>query len=344
MMKLLLQKKVKAENEAKLFPEDINKQQLAMAATREFHLKLFVITRQSGKASWFGWSEYFSLIGVTDYARNIYSKTDDAASVPSLKKVMKLENNKKGAVVCNLCWSSNISEKWIFLVGEHFSTSNLTQHLKSHHKNVPEISNDNVTDTSTTKANPLKQNLLLQFTTTKNVLAENKLAMHHLYNFFNASNIAIQQSNNNHFIKYINVLIDHCSKYRHEKDRPKLFFSRYKYKQQELAPFSNFIRMVENIVKFSKEYYSKKLNTNSTPFINVLHDGWDSKDNDVLGVSIHFIIPIFWKVINVAIGLEQMESKKSADVSQKIINIINRYNIDIHDVFRGINDTTSSAK
>jgi hypothetical protein len=114
-------------------------------------LKSFTITRQTGKARWFGWSEYFSLIGVTDYARNIYSKTDDAASVPSLKKGMKLENEKKGAVVCNFCWSSNISEKWIFSVGEHFSTSNLAQHLKSRRKTVPELTNDNIKVTSTTK-------------------------------------------------------------------------------------------------------------------------------------------------------------------------------------------------
>jgi hypothetical protein len=109
----------------------------------------------------------FSLIAATDYARIIYCKTDDAATVPALKKVLKLESDNKGAVVCNLCWCTNISEKWIFSVGENFSTSNLTQHLKSHHKNVPESTTNDVTVMSTTKGNSFKQNLLSQFTATK---------------------------------------------------------------------------------------------------------------------------------------------------------------------------------
>jgi hypothetical protein len=60
-------------------------------------------------------------------------------------------------------------------------------------------------------------------------------------------------------------------------------------------------------------------------FICVSHDGWDSKDNDVLGVSIHFIIPVYWQVVNLAIGLKRTLNKKSNDLSNEAKKILNRY-------------------
>jgi hypothetical protein len=53
---------------------------------------------------------------------------------------------------------------------------------------------DNSTITSVIKVNNLKQKLVSQFTTTKAILADDKLAMQQLYNFFNILNDAIHQS------------------------------------------------------------------------------------------------------------------------------------------------------
>jgi hypothetical protein len=344
LMALLYRKKINAVKQATAQPGNSELQLKAMYATRELYKNLFIMTKRLGKANWFGWKEHFSLISSTDYARRIYCKTDDARECSALSKVLKIERANKGAVVCMICWNNNINSECIFSLDKSFNTTNLSTHLANKHKELNIVHCEDSTVASAKKSSSLKQKLFTKFIPEDTHLADNKSAMKHLYDFFNTSNIAIHQTNNPHFVKFIDFMIDNGNKYKNEKDRSKLLFSRYKYKQQEFVTFSNFIRLIENIVKFSKDYYSKMLNTPSTPFINVSHDGWDSKDNDVLGVSIHFIIPTYWKVVNVAIGLERINSKKSVDVSRAIINILDRYNITIDDVFRGINDTTSSAK
>jgi hypothetical protein len=48
---------------------EIWKKQQANSAIRELQMKLFTISKQTGKASWFGWVEYFSIIVSKDYAR-----------------------------------------------------------------------------------------------------------------------------------------------------------------------------------------------------------------------------------------------------------------------------------
>ena len=60
------------------------------------------------------------------------------------------------------------------------------------------------------------------------------------------------------------------------------------------------------------------------PFITVSHDGWDSKDNDILGVSIHFVVPQHWKMVSLAIGLRRIYSKSSQAVVDAITNILLR--------------------
>jgi hypothetical protein len=148
------------------------------------------------------------------------------------------------------------------------------------------------------------------------------IAMNHLYHFFNDANIAISQSNNIYFKKYIDYIIENGNYFKNKNHE--LYFTRHKYKKQESITFSNFIHNVTNIINFCKTYYKKETNSNEMFFVNVSHDGWDSKDNDVLGVSIHFIIPEYWVVVNIAIGLERITSKKSKDVSDAVTRILNR--------------------
>jgi hypothetical protein len=130
---------------------EMSKKQQVNAAVGELQLKLIAITKKTGKASRFGWLKYVSIIASLDYARNIYSKFDDAVGFQALKKVIKMEDDKKEAVASNLCWSKNNSESCIFLVAQHFNSRNLIAHLRTHHKKFPELSNDNRTIASITK-------------------------------------------------------------------------------------------------------------------------------------------------------------------------------------------------
>ena len=103
------------------------------------------------------------------------------------------------------------------------------------------------------------------------------------------------------------------------------FFSRYKYKKQEYSQFFTFISTVKYLVSFTRDYYKTVLNVEEgIPFICVSHDGWDSKDNNVLGVCIHFIVPHHWKMVSLAIGLRRVYSKTAEHLVNAIKNILLR--------------------
>ena len=87
--------------------------------------------------------------------------------------------------------------------------------------------------------------------------------------------------------------------------------------------YLTFVSSLKELVNYSRAYYLQKLNKH-VPFLCVSHDGWDSLDHDVLGVSLHFIVPVYWKVINVAVGLKRIRSKKSVDTSNVILLILKR--------------------
>jgi hypothetical protein len=88
--------------------------------------------------------------------------------------------------------------------------------------------------------------------------------------------------------------------------------------------FAKFILSLKELVTYSRNYYKTKL-SKCIPFLCVSHDGWDSLDHDILGVSLHFIVPGHWKVINVAVGLKRIRSKKSVATSNAILVILERF-------------------
>ena len=69
------------------------------------------------------------------------------------------------------------------------------------------------------------------------------------------------------------------------------FLSIWKYKKQEVSQFFTFKLTLKYLVTFTRDYYKKVLCLKEgIPFITVSHDGWYSKDNGILGVSIHFVV------------------------------------------------------
>jgi hypothetical protein len=144
-----------------------------------------------------------------------------------------------------------------------------------------------------------------------------------LYKFFNSANIAIRQANNEFLHDYTRYLIGNANILQSQQSN--LLFSRYKYIKQELLLFNTFTTMVTNLVDRSRQFYKQQTNNqNGIPFLCVAHDGWDSKDHDVLGVSIHFIIPGEWVYLSMAVGLQRVESKRSADTVEHINKILRR--------------------
>jgi hypothetical protein len=155
----------------------------------------------------------------------------------------------------------------------------------------------------------------------KTVIEIEQMCASFLYRFFNSANIAIRQANNQNLNKLIKCLIENGHVLKSKSIE--ITFSRYKYKKQEYTHFNNFICYVQQLINSARIYYVQELNE-EVPFLSVSHDGWDSKDHDILGVSIHFVIPKDFVRVNLAVGLKRVDSKKSDNTVQEINNILQR--------------------
>jgi hypothetical protein len=257
-----------------------------------------------------------------------------------IKEVVK----HKCPVVCMICWENKTQPLEDCIISTfNYNSSNANQHLKRNHKEVPEMASDISTVTDSLATNPfnLVQNQILQYNQNPNdvVVGSASVGLDHLYSFFNQANIAIEQANNESLKKFIEYVIDHGATMKKQDCR----FSRFKYKKYELNQFHLFISTVQYLVKYSCDYYEKQLNTNSVPFLYISHDGWDIKDNDLLGVSLHFIVPVYWVSVIIAIGLKRIYKKTSDNMSTVIKSILAGYDIKLNDVYRVVNDTTNRA-
>lgn len=218
-----------------------------------------------------------------------------------------------------------------------YNASNAKAHLKAKHKDLINMASDMssltsssmvtnsiISDYDSTVKTPanMKQNKLFPYKNNLSHRSSPSICLNYLYKFFNESNIAIEQANNQHLKRFIDLLLDHntTSKVKREE----FYFSRYKYKKYELESFTYFVNSIKNIICYSRNYYKEKLHTERTPFLYVSHDGWDSKDNDVLGVSIHLVVPYFWNVLNLAVGLKRVHTKKSIHTATAILIILER--------------------
>jgi hypothetical protein len=111
-MSMLYKQKINDMKQATAHPGDSDLQLKSINATQ--YNNLFVLTKRLGKANWFGWKDQFCLINSTEYARNIFSKTDDARECSTLTKVFKIKNANKGAVAYMICWKNSISSECFF--------------------------------------------------------------------------------------------------------------------------------------------------------------------------------------------------------------------------------------
>jgi hypothetical protein len=143
-----------------------------------------------------------------------------------------------------------------------------------------------------------------------------------LYKFFNTANISINQTKNRFLTDLLRTLVDHASllKFR----RTQLVFSPWKYKAQECKMFNNFTVFLTKAISSAREHYKDIIGKHAA-FITVSHDAWDSKRRDMLGCCIHFVHPLYWKMISLPVGLKYLESKKSAEMVVQLNKILSRY-------------------
>jgi hypothetical protein len=140
--------------------------------------------------------------------------------------------------------------------------------------------------------------------------------------FMQSMNIAARHGRNQDLQRFLEHVVDHSHYYIRNKGS--LLMGRTKLLQQRYASFDKFIKYVERLVVNSRLWFQKQTKTEKVPFITVAHDGWDSKDKDMLGVSIHLINVVLAKKVTIAVGLQQLCSKKSVDVAEHILTILQR--------------------
>jgi hypothetical protein len=237
-----------------------------------------------------------------------------------------------------ICWN-NLEKKVIegLISTNNYNPSNCITHIINMHKkeDAPAIKFPEdvvIRMENPTMDNPSTSSLVTESTSTvatkKQYGTPGKYACEEansiLYKFFNSANIAIRQANNEYLHEYSRYLIENAGVLQSQKSN--VLFSRRKYLKQELMLFNTFTMIVTNLVDSTRNYYKNQTNNpGGIPFICVAHDGWDSKDHDVLGVSIHFLVPYDWIYVSLAVGLQRMSSKKSADMVEHINKILRRY-------------------
>lgn len=203
----------------------------------------------------------------------------------------------------------------------HITNTHTAEETQELHSDVSSMTNTNSAVVSRSKDGMKQPPIGTCFKKVPIVIASPQIALMQMYLFFNDCNIAINRANNPHLIAFIDYVVENGEHFR--KRKADLHFSRHKYMKQRELRFSMFILSLKQVINYTRDYYKQRL-MKETPFCYVSHDGWDSVDHDVLGVSLHLIVPGYWKVIKLAVGLKRVKSKKSKQTADAILMILSR--------------------
>jgi hypothetical protein len=139
-----------------------------------------------------------------------------------------------------------------------------------------------------------------------------------------ACNIAAHHGNSPEFQRFVDHIVDHSHYF--SQNRGSMLMGRRKLSNQRYHSFNKLLYVVRRIVGNTRVWMCEQTKAGSSiPFITVGHDGWDSKDKDMLGVSIHLVDIEKAKKVTIAVGLQQLHSKKAVDVAEHVLKILQRY-------------------
>jgi hypothetical protein len=308
--------------------EDLTDAKLADEANKaevEFVKSLFHITKRpvNSRMTWFAWQHYyFREIKLTPYGLECAQRPSE--TYKACRKVQESEF----IYVCHSCWVRDRlpPDKMLVKVNGR-NVGNGNSHFITQHESKGDILPGMATyagplTPAPAKVKNKKQHLITDIQHNPSTISDPQVAMGYLYKFFNEANVAKSQSNNPNLRCFVDYILDHSQNF--SKKRNEIYFSRGKYDKQENLIFSQFISNLRIIVEFCRSWYNDGIPKANIPFIYVSHDNWDSKDHDVLGVSIHFIVPVFWKQVSVAVGLKRVQSKASRSIAEGTIAVLNR--------------------
>ena len=146
------------------------------------------------------------------------------------------------------------------------------------------------------------------------------LGAQYLYKFFTSANFSMQHENSKYLLDFVEHIVDNA-KFYGKKGAKSALLSQPHFEFQRDLSFTNFILAVHQLISKCRSFY-KECFGEEVPFILVAHDGWDSVDSDELGVSLHFVDPVEWRMIRIAIGLQVVTKGKTALKQAEQINVI----------------------
>ena len=136
-------------------------------------------------------------------------------------------------------------------------------------------------------------------------------------------NIAASHSNSNEMLSFFEHVMENSNFYWTNKQHLMMGF--HKYRNQQFCLFANMVDLIKKMVRRTCTWIMEETGSNvNVSFILVAHNGWDSKDHDMIGVSIHFIDVKTKQKHTIAAGLQRLYSKKSIDAANHVLNILLR--------------------
>lgn len=299
------------------------------------------------------------------------ARTNYAGLLELEKKVLERKADKKNDTyfaVCMICFAvPGKCLKDCLVATVNLNVSNVKTHLRVHHKPLF-VKYKESPATGIKASTSVSTNSISSFCVAPPEQVQQE-GENLLYRFLSSANIAAMHGQSAHLDRYMQHVIKNIKYYQTSKSS--VLLTRHKYQLQRVHSFSNFINVVRDLVDSTRSYYQQATKSSvSIPFVNVSHDGWDSKDHDMLGVCIHFIEPKAWKMVKVAVGLQRCHSKQSQQVADQVKVIIKRLvqrlyfcccckyyqapclthcisfrvGLEISDIFRSVSDTASAAK
>jgi hypothetical protein len=145
--------------------------------------------------------------------------------------------------------------------------------------------------------------------------------------FMRSCNVAACHGNSPELKSFLEHIVDNSLFYSRNKSC--MVMGRHKVSNQRYKSFNQLVEVVKMMVERSRKWLLDQTKSKNIPFITVGHDGWDSKDKDMLGVCVHFVDIEHGKKRTIALGLQQSHSKKSADIAVHTLKILERYITDL---------------
>ena len=126
------------------------------------------------------------------------------------------------------------------------------------------------------------------------------------------------------------------------KGHPKLHMGKVLFGRTQKDMYSTLINAFEfygsNAREFWIKYCKKRI-----PFLSIAHDIWESKEDNVLGISACFTDPVTARKLYVPLDLISVSEKGADATAQKCLEMMELCGFEKEDIFRASNDTTNSA-